>query len=102
MAIICKDLEETVRVHGLLNSRVGEIKILTDDEESFVNGIVVIPSYLAKGLEFDGVFLWNVSEDSYTDDPMDVKLLYVGITRALHRLYMYYIDKPSTLLEDIY
>lgn len=99
MAIICKDLEETRKVFGYLKDIVSDIKILTDDEDSFINGIVVIPSYLSKGLEFDGVFLWNVGEDNYTLDPMDVKLLYVGITRALHRLQMYYIDKPSKLLE---
>ncbi|KAB3530436.1 RNA polymerase recycling motor HelD [Alkaliphilus serpentinus] len=99
MAIICKNLEETKRAYGYLENLLEDVKLLTDDEDTFINGIVVIPSYLSKGLEFDGVFLWNVDEDHYTDDPMDVKLLYVGITRALHRLYLYYLGKPSRLLD---
>ena len=43
-------------------------------------GKVIIPSYYAKGLEFDGVI---IVED---DKEMDGLIKYIMCTRALHRL----------------
>ncbi|WP_337193767.1 RNA polymerase recycling motor HelD [Halobacillus litoralis] len=48
---------------------------------------VILPAYLAKGLEFDVVFLY-CNEHSYEKNELDLKMLYVAMTRPLHRLYM--------------
>jgi DNA helicase-2/ATP-dependent DNA helicase PcrA len=45
-----------------------------------------MPIENAKGLEFDSVFIADM--DSYPDDELSWRLLYVGITRALHRLFI--------------
>jgi len=45
----------------------------------------VCTAHLAKGLEFDHVVLPEVNETNYQTD-MDRNLLYVGCTRAMHRL----------------
>ena len=49
--------------------------------------VCTISNQLAKGLEFDAVIINNASEDIYSSkSSLDMKLLYVAITRALHEL----------------
>jgi len=60
-----------------------------------------MPSYLSKGLEFDGVILWDVSEENYNINPIDIKLLYIGITRGLHTVDLFYENNPSKILEGL-
>lgn len=57
-------------------------KILAFDKEEMIykGGRVLVPSYYAKGLEFDGVII--VDFDENTDDLVK----YIMATRALHRL----------------
>ncbi len=62
---------------------------IIDGKKSLYNaGVVIVPCQLVKGLEFDAVFIVNIKE-KYEDNPLDIKLLYVSMTRALHRLYIY-------------
>ncbi len=50
--------------------------------------------------EFDSVILYNASRDSYYSE-IDRKLLYIGCTRALHRLSIYYLkDKSDFIPKD--
>ena len=46
----------------------------------YTGGLVLLPAYYAKGLEFDGVILL----DDFNNTPNLVK--YIMCTRALHRL----------------
>ena len=45
---------------------------------------MIIPAYLAKGLEFDSVFAWNIGENFSTHH--DQLVLYTIATRAMHEL----------------
>lgn len=49
--------------------------------------IAILPSYIAKGLEFDGVIICNDLEEKYTKQ--ENKLFYVVCTRAQHKLIIY-------------
>ena len=49
--------------------------------------VSIMPSYLAKGLEFDGVIIYNDINNMYNDE--EKKLYYVAITRAQHVLFVY-------------
>ena len=40
----------------------------------------------------------NVNENKYTESSLDIKLLYVAITRAMSKLDIYYIGNKSKLL----
>ena len=79
IAIITKDKEKLKDVSSLLKSRT---KVMTFDREDMIykGGLVLLPAYYAKGLEFDGVILL----DDLKDTPNLVK--YIMCTRALHRL----------------
>lgn len=101
VAIICKTLEECQRMHSYLKKAKYSPYVITGKEKEYKSGVVILPSYLAKGLEFDAVFIANVNEQEYREQELDIKLLYVSMTRPLHRLYIYSEGKPSPLLDGI-
>ena len=55
--------------------------------------------YLSKGLEFDSVLLLDADENSYSEDVINAKLLYVGVTRAMHTLDIYYVKELTKWLK---
>ncbi|MEG0692191.1 MAG: RNA polymerase recycling motor HelD [Oscillospiraceae bacterium] len=86
IAIICKTDDECKKIKELLApDMMQEIKLLGAEDLSYEGGTIILPSYLAKGLEFDAVIICVFDED-YRSNSLDTKLLYVGMTRALHRL----------------
>ena len=102
IAIICKTLKECKEVKKLLD-KSGKIEamILNDKNKEYEAGVIILPSYLAKGLEFDNVFIVNISE-TYSEEDLDTKLLYVAITRTLHRLHIYTLDGKVPILNKLY
>lgn len=101
IAIIGKTLKECEILHKALKHK-GENKItlLDGKEDSFHHGIVLVPSYLAKGLEFDAVIIVQY-EETYTEDELDLKLLYVAMTRALHRVSLFYTEETMGIMKKI-
>ena len=72
-------------------------RMVTKNDNIFVSDkIMIIPSYLSKGLEFDAVIVSNASSENYTEDERN--LLYVVLTRALHKLDVYYTNELTTLI----
>ncbi|TCK98188.1 DNA helicase-2/ATP-dependent DNA helicase PcrA [Natranaerovirga hydrolytica] len=88
IAIIGKTVEECKIIQKELKNRgLQDIHILEEDQDNYGAGITIVPSYLAKGLEFDVVIVATLNEN-YSMNELDLKLLYVALTRALHRLYI--------------
>ena len=81
IAVITKDVDELERIHKIVNDRIHLFKF---DNEYVIyrGGIVIIPSYYAKGLEFDAV----VMIDSDKEEKKEDLIKYVISTRALHAL----------------
>ncbi len=101
MAIICKTADECEEIFSLFKKTKERPYIITGKEKEYKSGIVIVPSYLAKGLEFDVVFIANAENDIYTKAELDIKLLYVAMTRPLHNLHIYYTNELSSLLHDV-
>ncbi len=99
IAVICKTLRECKDVHAFLSKQVSDITLVSGKEEVYKSGLVVLPSCLAKGLEFDAVVIYNADCEGYTEDELDIKLLYVAMTRALHKLYIYHTGELTPLLK---
>ncbi len=59
--------------------------------------IVVIPAYLAKGLEFDGVLIYDAERGNVYHDESERKLFYTACTRALHHLHLMYTGPVDAL-----
>lgn len=99
-AVICHDMEEARRVEGLLKEQAEVVPLAEDVSEiKFVNGVMVLPVHLTKGLEFDSVILWKPVEKNYPVNDANAKLLYVAITRALHECELVADEELSGLLK---
>lgn len=98
MAVICQDDAETEMVSEALGTKIS-VQKMTKEEAVFTQGIMVLPIYLAKGLEFDTVLLWNPTCAHYSKTDGNGKLLYVACTRALHELGILVEGELSRLLE---
>ncbi len=98
VAVICRTQEEADIVSNSLSKHIELQNINADAESSFINGVMVMPIQMSKGLEFDAVVLWDVNNENYLVCDSDIKLLYVAITRALHELYVLYTGNISELL----
>ena len=74
---------------------------INDDLSDEKFRICTISNQLAKGLEFDAVIINNACEDIYSSqNNLDMKLLYVAITRALHELDIVYSGELTKPLLD--
>ena len=85
VAIITKNSAETNKMYNKLMKKNTEYNFTKNMIKK--DCISIMPSYLAKGLEFDGVIIYNDINDMYNDD--EKKLYYVAVTRAQHVLFVY-------------
>ena len=89
----CKNIKKNLKNNGL------EVDVIESKDSEYKAGINIIPSYLAKGLEFDYVIIVNADDKNYMDNSLDIKLLYVALTRAMSKLDIYYINNLTKLIE---
>lgn len=85
-AIITKDYKEAKKLYELLKDDLA-ISLVDANTKKFRKDLIIIPSYVAKGLEFDSVIIYNDRENSYRGNERN--LLYVACTRCQHELYIY-------------
>jgi len=83
---------------ALKNNKIAA-QLLTETESINQELLLVVPSHLAKGLEFDAVIVATFDIPFY-DTKIDRKLLYVALTRAMHELYLIGPTKNTFLLEN--
>ncbi|MDR3600425.1 MAG: 3'-5' exonuclease [Desulfosporosinus sp.] len=88
VAVLCKTQEDAEKVYRRLKKSV-QITLIKPQGGEVIKGALVIPSYMAKGLEFDVVIVYDVNKQNYASD-FDRQLLYIACTRALHRLVIYF------------
>lgn len=88
-AIICRTAAQGRRLYNYLKNKLN-LRLITKDDDDFKKGILIIPSYLSKGLEFDAVFVFAEDDDYYPADERN--LLYTVCTRAMHRLNLYMLN----------
>jgi DNA helicase II / ATP-dependent DNA helicase PcrA len=102
IAIIHKDGPRSKGLYNVLKvTNVPSLQLVLNPDEPIKESIIVIPSYLVKGLEFDAVIIPNANEDNYKLNNLEAKLLYVSVTRPHHALHIYYHKKISPLLKTL-
>jgi len=99
VAIICKNTYQSQKVFADLAPHI-DLNLVIDEDDAFHQGIIVIPSYLAKGLEFDAVLVVNADAINYSQDE-ERHILYTICTRTLHDLSIFYYGKPSPFLSEM-
>ncbi|MCW0953617.1 AAA family ATPase [Weissella ceti] len=75
-------------------------QVIENEDRTRDEHILVLPIYLAKGLEFDAVIGYDVSAENYPDDE-SVGLLYTLASRAMHELHLIAQGTPTPLLETV-
>lgn len=99
-AIIGKTLKECQELSGKLAELGVKSTLIRTENQRLVKGIIVVPSYLAKGLEFDSVIMWDASKACYPDES-DRQLVYTICTRAMHRLTVVAVKSLSPIFETV-
>jgi len=100
IGVISKTASESADAAALLKELLPDdvpMALVTGGSAELPKGVSVLPSYLAKGIEFDAVLVWDASSVRYGQEK-DRKLLYTVCTRALHVLHVYFIGEASPWL----
>ena len=82
IAVITKTQIEADDLYNNLKGKM-DINLINKNNSNYDNKINILPSYLSKGLEFDSVIIIDTFDK---ENVMDLKLMYVSMTRALHKL----------------
>lgn len=103
IAVISKTDQLSKKINESLSNLGIEIPNVSMDDD--LNDerfrVCTISNQLAKGLEFDAVIINNANEKNYSSDSsLDMKLLYVAITRALHELDIVYTGELTKPLKS--
>lgn len=87
IAIITKNNAETIELYDKLKDQLDDINIIQQNAKAGIGNMVILPSYISKGLEFDGVISYTDENNEYKEK--DKYLFYVVCTRAQHNLTIY-------------
>lgn len=90
IAVICKTAAQSAQVYEALRNML-PIRLIERETSTFAPGIVVIPSYLAKGVEFDAVLVYDASDHAAAGYRLERerRLFYTVCTRAMHELHLF-------------
>ncbi len=87
LAIITKNDTETNKIYKLLYDTYPDLTRITNGTHKFSRTFVVIPAYIAKGLEYDSTIIYTEKNNAFTHD--ERYLYYVACTRSQHHLIIY-------------
>lgn len=98
IAVICKTAKESEEAYEVLKQLV-PLRLIGKNTTSYDAAALVIPSYLAKGVEFDAVLIFNGSREQYGRES-ERKLFYTACTRAMHELHIYFTGEMSPFIAE--
>ncbi len=102
IAVLMRTNEAALKLYeGLQRTDLANMRIIRNQEFSFTPGIDVTDISQTKGLEFDTVIIADADASSYGPDMLSRQLLYVGLTRAAHQLWLLHCGNPSKLINDL-
>lgn len=90
----CSAIAQELRLVGF-----EDFELVINRDDPVAGSTIVIPAYLAKGLEFDNVFVADADAQNYRPNLLDARLLYVAVTRAATELAVGWIGERSPLLD---
>ena len=101
VAIIGKTNKECQKLAKAFNKYSAlPVQFLKENEEINKEEVVIVSSHLSKGLEFDAVMIYS-NEEVFDHNEIEIKLLYVSMTRPLHRLHFFGTDLTNFLLDKV-
>ena len=100
IGIITKSLTQAKSLYAMLKTKFPNLKLLSS-VNNHLNGILVLPAFASKGLEFDAVIIFNANSLEFNSE-LDKQLLYIATSRALHSLTLIHTAKPTSFVLDYF
>ena len=88
IAILTMTEGQAKRTYQYLKEKGNKVHYIDRNSSAFCKGITITTYYLAKGLEFDKVFVLG----GEPENPFYGQYQYISATRALHELEIYHIE----------
>lgn len=92
IAILTNDEADAYEMYKQL-SECTEVTLITNQSVVYAGGVVVLPKFLAKGMEFDAVYV--MTDGNYDRSMVTRHAHYIACTRALHELYVIDVVQPQ-------
>lgn len=89
LGIISKTESQAKELAQKLLNYTNSISLLSNQSSAYVKGIIITSAHMAKGLEFDEVIIPQADDTNYHSN-IDKSMLYVAVTRAMHKLTLTY------------
>ncbi len=99
VAVICKSAQACKAAYEQI-SEVMPVQLMVDESKNYRKGIIVIPAYLAKGIEFDAVIIYDASHKTYAES-FERNLFYTACTRAMHELHLFSVGEKTRFMDAI-
>jgi DNA helicase-2/ATP-dependent DNA helicase PcrA len=99
IAVICKTGSESREAYDRLRGQF-DIQLMDHNSNAYQIGILILPAYLAKGIEFDAVIIYDASDIKYGRE-FERKLFYTACTRAMHELHLFSVGEMSPFMKKI-
>lgn len=96
IAVIARDRAALKR----LSKALPQARMLDLQSDTYPAGTLICPAEAVKGFEFDAVILADAGAAAFPDEEASARILYVTLTRALHRLDVGWLGERSPLLDE--
>ncbi len=97
IALIEKTAEQAKKLYRQLGAELNA-HLLSESDAEYRGGVLILPAGIVKGMEFDCVGICDASAENYPEDEFLCRILYVLMTRPLHRLRVWHRGAPSPML----
>ena len=97
IALIEKTAEQAKALYRQIGREL-DARLLSETDAEYKAGVMILPASIVKGMEFDCVGVCDASAVNYPDDEFICRILYVIMTRPLHRLSIWHKGALTPLL----
>ena len=94
---MCENEEEAFFAYEELIEQF-PVTLIKETTTVYCEGILVMPSYVAKGLEFDVAILCSMKKRK--ESAIARRAFYIAATRALHELYVFHTGSFDAYLSE--
>jgi len=97
IALIEKTEAQARKLFRTIGQELGA-RLLSETDTDYRGGVMILPASITKGMEFDCVGICDASRENFPEDEFLCRVLYVMMTRPLHRLTIWHKGERTPLL----
>ena len=97
IALIEKTAEQAKKLFRQIGQEL-DAHLLSETDSDYRGGVMILPASIAKGMEFDCVGICDASAENFPENEFLCRILYVMMTRPLHRLCIWHKGDLSPML----